>query len=75
MAQMDVVIIINEIIWLGIGLGIINRGVEEGMKEKYRSMRKNVSKEEERRSIRREVSNRKREVKEEEVRMNKRELW
>jgi hypothetical protein len=75
MPQMDVVIIINEIIWLGIGLGIINRGVEEGMKEKYRSMRKNVSKEEERRSIRREVSNRKREVKEEEVRMNKRELW
>ncbi|BDE17696.1 ATP synthase F0 subunit 8 (mitochondrion) [Galdieria partita] len=75
MPQMDVVIIINEIIWLGIGIGIVNRGVEEGMKEKYRSMRKEEErKEEEGRKERRSRSVKREEV-EEEMSKRRRELW
>lgn len=61
MPQMDVVIIINEVIWLGVGLGIVYRGVEEGIRSKYKSMR--IVGEEERG---------RREVKEEEVLVRRR---
>nr|UNJ19051.1 ATP synthase F0 subunit 8 [Galdieria sp.] len=75
MPQMDVVIVINEIIWLGIGLGIINVGVERGIKEKYRSMRKEYEEEE----VREESERRSRERRKEEVLVSmskrRRELW
>nr|YP_009051201.1 ATP synthase F0 subunit 8 [Galdieria sulphuraria]AIG92647.1 ATP synthase F0 subunit 8 [Galdieria sulphuraria] len=75
MPQMDVVIVINEIIWLGIGMGIVNRGVEEGMKEKYRSMRR--EEEEEEGGVRKERRSREGRREEEEVEMRKRrrEIW
>jgi len=75
MPQMDVVIVINEIIWLGIGLGIINVGVERGIKEKYRSMRKEYEEE----GVREESERRSRERRKEEVLVSmskrRRELW